>query len=343
MTEIEQAWAKLGLKPGASLREAMEAHRDLSAVWHPDRFPDNPRLQRRAAEERAVLDHAFAVIRAALAGEPPPEPQPALPSGDVPAGGTRPEVPLRPSLYEESLADRHSARKIPYGWIIVGLTLLAMAISLYRGAGRTAEPNGSSPATVATVEPPPAVSPTEAAPETGPAVSSPESPAQEISPEPAEVPKPLASEQAGRSGTGAPSEKSRGAQPGEQTAAIRPSTPPPVAEPAAPAAPPSETAGTEPPAEDSPVGKAFEFLRARSGLVDRLVSQGRAGDMEFVEWKPVRSQPPEYYIDVVVRREGQILHYIWAVDVERQTIRPLSQAARELEAGGPRPKLERPS
>jgi hypothetical protein len=65
--------------------------------------------------------------------------------------------------------------------------------------------------------------------------------------------------------------------------------------------------------------------------------------MELVEWKPVRSQPPEFYIDVVVRREGQILHYIWAVDVERQTIRPLSQAARELEAGGPRPKLERPS
>jgi curved DNA-binding protein CbpA len=41
----------LGLRPGASLDEAKQAHRDLVKVWHPDRFSNDPRLQARAQEK----------------------------------------------------------------------------------------------------------------------------------------------------------------------------------------------------------------------------------------------------------------------------------------------------
>ncbi len=343
MTDINKAWEKLGLKPGASLREAMEAHRDLSAVWQPDRFADNPRLQRRAAEERAALDDAFATIRAALAAEPSDRrEEPVRAEGPSPAAATEPPVSVRPSLYEESLADRSSARKIPYGWITIGLTLVAMAVSLYMGTGRDSGPARSTPPTTGVSEPALPAAPAEAVTETAPAVSPPgASSGETVQAAPPETPKPPPSAQL-RQDRPRPAE--RGELPARVETAARTAVPPPAAGPfTPPASPPAQTPVTAAaPAADSPAGKAFEVLRGQSSLVDRLAAEGRFGNLEFVEWKPVRSQPPEIYIDVVARREGQVLHYIWAVDVERKTIRPLSQAARELDTGV-RPKLERPS
>ncbi len=53
----------LGLKLGASQEEVTEAYRDLANVWHPDRFVNNPRLQKRAEEKLKEINAAYEYIR----------------------------------------------------------------------------------------------------------------------------------------------------------------------------------------------------------------------------------------------------------------------------------------
>ena len=53
----------LGLKPGASKKEINEAYRDLVNVWHPDRFANNLRLQKKAEERLKEINAAYEHIR----------------------------------------------------------------------------------------------------------------------------------------------------------------------------------------------------------------------------------------------------------------------------------------
>jgi preprotein translocase subunit Sec63 len=53
----------LGLKPGASREEVNEAYRDLASVWHPDRFANNLRLQKKAEERLKEINAAYEYIR----------------------------------------------------------------------------------------------------------------------------------------------------------------------------------------------------------------------------------------------------------------------------------------
>jgi phage baseplate assembly protein gpV len=71
-------YAVLGVEPGASLEELKEAHRDLVKVWHPDRFGDDPRLQRKAQERLKEINEAYEQILPDARPAPPdlvPEPQ----------------------------------------------------------------------------------------------------------------------------------------------------------------------------------------------------------------------------------------------------------------------------
>ena len=49
----------LGVKPGASEEEVTQAYRDLAKVWHPDRFADNLRLQKKAEEKLKEVNAAY--------------------------------------------------------------------------------------------------------------------------------------------------------------------------------------------------------------------------------------------------------------------------------------------
>ena len=49
----------LGLAPGASREDVKKAHRDLSKVWHPDRFAHDQALQLKAQEQLQVINDAF--------------------------------------------------------------------------------------------------------------------------------------------------------------------------------------------------------------------------------------------------------------------------------------------
>ncbi len=89
-----------------------------------------------------------------------------------------------------------------------------------------------------------------------------------------------------------------------------------------------------PPPKTAETGAAFNLLRAKSQIAGKLA----AGELEawkFKEWKPVQSKPPIYFVDVVAVRvaDSSEAHFIWSVDLQKQTVAPLSQAARDLEAG----------
>ena len=53
----------LGVKPSASEEEVTQAYRDLAKVWHPDRFADNPRLQKKAEEKLKEVNAAYEYVR----------------------------------------------------------------------------------------------------------------------------------------------------------------------------------------------------------------------------------------------------------------------------------------
>ena len=53
----------LGLKSGASQEEVNQAYRDLANVWHPDRFANNLRLQKKAEEKLKEINAAYEYIR----------------------------------------------------------------------------------------------------------------------------------------------------------------------------------------------------------------------------------------------------------------------------------------
>jgi curved DNA-binding protein CbpA len=52
----------LEIERSASLEEARQAYRDLIAVWHPDRYTHNPRLQKKALEKVKAVNAAFEYV-----------------------------------------------------------------------------------------------------------------------------------------------------------------------------------------------------------------------------------------------------------------------------------------
>ena len=51
MDDLLQYYRILEVGPGTSLGEIKRAYRELTKVWHPDRFPDDIRLQNKAQEK----------------------------------------------------------------------------------------------------------------------------------------------------------------------------------------------------------------------------------------------------------------------------------------------------
>jgi curved DNA-binding protein CbpA len=60
---IDDCYRLLDLKPGASVEDARQAHRDLTKVWHPDRFGHDAALRRKAEEKLKEINEAWKTIR----------------------------------------------------------------------------------------------------------------------------------------------------------------------------------------------------------------------------------------------------------------------------------------
>jgi len=53
----------LEIEPGASQDEVKQAYKDLAKVWHPDRFADDPRLQKKAEEKLKQINAAYEFLK----------------------------------------------------------------------------------------------------------------------------------------------------------------------------------------------------------------------------------------------------------------------------------------
>jgi hypothetical protein len=63
MDGIERALEILGLGPDAKPEDIKQAVRDLAKVWHPDRFPNNSRVQRKAEEKLKEINQAYEILK----------------------------------------------------------------------------------------------------------------------------------------------------------------------------------------------------------------------------------------------------------------------------------------
>ena len=72
-SEINRCYRVLELEPGASLEQVKQAWRELVKVWHPDRFPNDAKLQRKAQERLKDINGAYEMLEKYLtSGTPPP-------------------------------------------------------------------------------------------------------------------------------------------------------------------------------------------------------------------------------------------------------------------------------
>jgi curved DNA-binding protein CbpA len=62
---LSDAYRLLDLPPGASDEEVKRAWRDLTKVWHPDRFAHDDALRRKAQEKLKEINQAYETITAA--------------------------------------------------------------------------------------------------------------------------------------------------------------------------------------------------------------------------------------------------------------------------------------
>ena len=83
-----QAYSVLEVEPGATSEEIRSAYRDLVKVWHPDRFPNDERLRKRAEEQTKLLNDAYAYLCSCL--PPARAPQPSAPGAVRSAVATSP-------------------------------------------------------------------------------------------------------------------------------------------------------------------------------------------------------------------------------------------------------------
>lgn len=57
--DIQRCFEIFELDSKASSDEVKQAYRDLVNVWHPDRFPGNPRLKQKAEEKLKEINEAY--------------------------------------------------------------------------------------------------------------------------------------------------------------------------------------------------------------------------------------------------------------------------------------------
>lgn len=109
----------LGLEPGASLEDVKKAFRDLSKVWHPDRFGEDPALQKKAEDQLKAINDAYRQLQ---------DYQPELDSGRQMETG-RPPPGRR--MDERVLRPRkrfHPSEKLPLLMVIVAITVVILLV-----------------------------------------------------------------------------------------------------------------------------------------------------------------------------------------------------------------------
>ena len=92
---------------------------------------------------------------------------------------------------------------------------------------------------------------------------------------------------------------------------------------------------TSQPPDDGPSGEelgVFKALLRSSATASKLV-KGEIGTLTFIEWSVIQQTTSETWIDLVATwTSGQEVHFFWAVNPNTGAVRPLNQAAQNLES-----------
>lgn len=320
---IEEAYRTLDLKPGATLKQVVEARDDLLALWDPDRLTRHPRLRSKAAGKIEEIRSAYTTVMERLGESGGRRGEADAPSSDVSPRSSA-------SLFDEVFAHKPAGKRwnVPPWAIFVaalalaaGIYFLSPAFSGSQSAGLQPPPDSVPPVD----ESPPIQNNAETEPfgateqpaEPGPPPRAPESP----TPEPAAAKPPQRPSGAQAAQPSAPSGRRpvlvrRDAESPQKT------TPPP------PEAPSPETQAEE------AQRQAYESLLAASSAASRLVD-GDFENLRFLQWEVVQKKGAEIWIDLSAERpDGSAVHFVWSVNGDTSTVRPLSAAARELERSG---------
>lgn len=370
MSEIEQAYRTLDLKPGASIKEIVEARDDLLALWDPDRLKSHPRLRSKAAVKIREIHGAYQVLMQHPGQEedaPDRETSgelssaPALASEAVPSADTSLQgVGGSASLFDEVFRDRKTAKRhrLPMAPILAGAVVVLSAVLILLLIGGGDAPDEPDPASLAVPEPVP------------PAPPEPDSPGVESAAEASTTPGPAQDVESGASkppAVAAPPPRRE-----IDTPPDAPAPPPPepvVASTPKPQKPKTErpprpggrpvlvrepdgakpvTAGTHPAPDPKAAEKEAERKEAEKRQLEEaekayrnLLSGSRAAQrlvddqvpsMRFAEWSIAGRRRSELLVDLVAEQfGGQPVHFVWGVDTATGRVRALSQAARDLE------------
>lgn len=93
---LEEYYRALELDPGASADEIREAWKELSRVWHPDRFQNDPTLRAKAEDRLKRINEAYQVLSRHSGSRPRPESARSHDAGPPPsAWGVRDQKEVR--------------------------------------------------------------------------------------------------------------------------------------------------------------------------------------------------------------------------------------------------------
>jgi len=338
MSDLDREYRVLGLENNASLDEIEEAYQDLKSVWHPDRFSDSPKLRAKAEEKQRAVELAYQILREDHSRE-----------RIVPEAVTKPSVrgdeeSVRgPSILDDTLSERigKSKQRFPLWSVFFGLVAIAVVISFLTWSpvdvesepepsttekiladsrqGGSADKESSEEENLASTESP-------EVPDELPAASQPSTPTATISPElsveqlPTQPPPRLS--------------RSENSMPASKPPLKRKPVPvEPIPDPVKDNDAPEGEPVLEEPAISELAERSFQILRAKSDLANQLV-EGSFGEFNYKDWKAVERSATEVYVDLIVDvvSEDREVHFVWAVDVEAQSVKPMSQAARDLQA-----------
>ena len=336
MSDIEQAYRILGLESDASFKQVMEAHRDLAVVWDPRPHENNPRLHRKATENLARVNQAFQLIRRHHMGAQI-EPEEDL---EGPVEQAEAESEQESSLYDEIFSDREAEakRQMPI-WKIVVAVLALMIVLTYWSSSREEDqtsnsaqqtPQGTEELLEVEIKNGSVVIPSRepSSAEPVPEISSPASSSSE----------PLVAPRLKKEPTPQPASPSP-VVPRREAPTVEQYTPEPANKPVLQRKIPASNPEAESPAsgevqEEERSQVAFEMLKNKSVVAQKLIEGGLQGELDYQDWKMVRAREPEFWIDLIAERssdQGE-LHLIWSVNTGTGVVTPMSQAARDLNA-----------
>jgi len=345
--DFERAFGVLELPPNASREAVEQAYRELSEVWDPSRFPTDERLRRRAAEQLTRIQEAYELLKDYHAGEDsllqelygktkkgraaPSHPQSK-------AGSQSPSTP--PSLADTVFAEPSSgpSKRLLLALVVGGVVIVVVLALLFLGrpaeapapADQGAAPAAATSAPVNEPAPPP---PAQEQPGNAAGAEAPVTPKSEP-----QTPQATSTPLRSREEPPVPQQRSDSARPSREPGFVPPG--PPKTNGTSPAPAPRRQPDNKPELVRGPEegGVAPEEERrvlnvlGQKSPAAQSILDGNTDQFRVMSWRVTKKDGGEFWAHIVAESAvGGTTHLIWAVDPSRETIRPLSQAARDLD------------